>query len=396
MMSGMRQQPRLNYPGKTVGMNRNATAIILIIAIVCRFIYLIRSNRELYHVDYWQRYPELKRMYGESQYMMKKWKYWLPDETVYAYAAGAYVRGANPILVEPTQPPLGKYLIGLSVIVTGNENMIVPVFFVLMLTAIYLLVIELTGSIPVALMTVFVSLFERLFTDQLKVTPLLDIFFVPCILLAVVSALKSYRKRPMMLLVSFFFLGAAMMIKAWMIGAVFAAVITGYTVFRNPHYIRYLIAGFALVFCIAFLTYFRLLLSGSTPVDVLRVQKWIFWYYSGRHGGFFTVWPLIFANRWYTWWGDVPVISDKNWSLSWPVVSGLGLFAGIRMLLDRTRRAGPAMHLTALSLFAYAVFMSLGQASARYLLPFLPFAYAASAWLVWTVLGKTPLFRRFL
>jgi hypothetical protein len=378
-------------------MNKKAAVIILLVSVCVRVIFLTLSNRDRYVPDYWTRFPALKDMYGQSQYMMKSWKYWLPDETVYSYAAGAYVRGASPILVEPTQPPLGKYLIGLSVLMTGNENAIVPVFFSFLVAGIFFLSLMLTGSPVIAMAAALASTFERLFTDQIAVTPLLDIFFVPCILFAVVTAAYALdRKKPGLLILAYGFLAASMMIKAWMIGMVFTAAITLYIMYRYRAYTPFALAGFAVIGVVFVGTYARLLMSGSSPVDVFRVQKWIYWYYSGRHGGVLTVWPLIFFNRWHVWWGEVPVLKDPAWTLSWPAATGIGLVSVPGLVSGIQRKGNPAAHLTALCIVSYSVFMSMGQASARYLLPFLPFCYAAGAWAVWTVLKKSKKARNFL
>src|SRR6185369_2316729 len=91
----------------------------------------LNKDKYLAH-DYWQRFPELKHRYLDSQYANKH-PIWIVDEVGFAYAGGALITGENPILVIPDAPPLGKYLIGLSAVIFNNEHVIVAIFGVLSL-----------------------------------------------------------------------------------------------------------------------------------------------------------------------------------------------------------------------------------------------------------------------
>ena len=337
-------------------MGKKIITILLGILICFRIGWLGYQQKDKYAPNYWSRYETFKSVYGESQYSMKGWKYWIPDETVYAYAGGAYIKGANPIIVESTQPPLGKYLIGLSILATGNEHSTVAVFFVLLLIGIYFLV------------------------------RMIDIFFITFVLYAIIAASHAIQKsKPVFILLSFLFLGLSMMTKVWLIGAVFAIVITLYIFIKRPKYYVYILVGGLIVLITTLLTYVRMFTDGYTVIEVLKVQKWLFWYQNGKINHIFTIWPLIFMNRWYVWWGEVPVITDLNWSVSWPIVIGSGIASSVYGLRTIIKKTEPAIHISALSIFAYAVFISLGQASARYLLPFLPICYSMMIWAAYDI-----------
>lgn len=362
--------------------------ILLFILICFRIGWLLYQHKDKYNSDYWSRYESLKSVYGESQYSMKGWKYWIPDETVYAYAGGAYVKGANPIIVEPTQPPLGKYLIGLSILATGNEHSTVALFFVFFLIGIYLLVRMMTGNNIVAFTALLIASFEKLFVDQLSISPLLDMFFITFVLYAIITASYAMKKsKPVFILLSYLLLGLSMLTKVWLIGMVFAVVITLYVFVKRPKYYVYIVGGGLVVLITTLVTYARMFADGYTVLEVLKVQKWLYWYQNGKINHVFTIWPLIFMNRWYVWWGEVPVIQDLNWSFSWPIIIGSGMLASVYGLWSIVKRTDPAIHISALCIFAYAVFISLGQASARYLLPFLPICYSIMIWGIYSV-GK--------
>jgi hypothetical protein len=318
---------------------------------------------------------------------MKAWKYWIPDETVYSYAAGAYVNGADPIIIESTQPPMGKYLIGLSILLTHSENTIVPVFFILLMIGIYVLSMQVSGSSVVSLVVVLFAVFERLFTDQIFITPLLDIFLITFIVYGVAAASFALEKRkPVVLLLSYGCFGAALMTKVWLIGAVFVIPVTIYILLRAGKYYPYIIGGFVIMLGLTLVNYIRMFFDGYNLIQVLLVQKWLYWYQTGKRSGLFTIWPLIFMNKWYVWWGEVPVIQDASWSVSWPLSIGTGILASVWTLLQPIKKSRPAGYLVAISIIAYAIFMSMGQPSARYLLPLLPFCYVMGGWILKTIL----------
>lgn len=369
----------------------------LIIFIILRVVFVIHAQSAKYREDYWQRYPVLKDVYGQSQYMMKNWKYWIPDETVYSYAAGAYVKGADPIIVEPTQPPLGKYLIGLSIIMTRNENMIGAVFFIFLLAGIYIFAKQITGSVLISLAVVLASSFEHLFVDQLAVTPLLDIFYITFTvyaLSAVSHALST--KRPGFLLLGYLLFGFSMMVKVWLIGAVFVVPVSVYVLIRKYQYYPYIAAGAFVILLVTLACYTRMFMAGYSLMQVLKVQKWLYWYQNGKINHLFTIWPLIFFNQWHVWWGNTPVIHDASWVLSWPIVIGSGLIGTAGVLYQAIKKMMPAVQICALSIASYCAFISLGQPSARYLLPLLLLCYIMCGWILQHIMIHSRILKKIL
>lgn len=378
----------MNYMGKKI------VTTLLLIFLCVRVGSLLYQHKDKYIPNYWTRYETLKSVYGESQYSMKEWKFWLPDETVYAYAGGAYIKGANPILVESTQPPLGKYLIGLSIAVTQNENTIVAQFFCFLLGGIFILIQLMTGNSSVAFIGVLIASYERLFVDQLLYTPLLDIFHITFILYVIITASYAMKKsKPGFLLLSFILLAASMMTKVWVMGFVYTVAISFYVLIKKPKYSIYIGVGGLLIVASTLLVYSRLIIGGYSIIEILKVQKWLYWYHNSKINRFFTIWPLIFMNKWYVWWGEVPVITDSNWSFSWPIVIGSGMAASLYEVWSIVKKTNPAVQISAFSIIAYAVFISLGQASARYLLPFLPICYSIMVWAVYEI-GKRVFMKR--
>jgi hypothetical protein len=176
-----------------------------------------------------------------------------------------------------------------------------------------------------------------------------------------------------------------MMVKVWIIGAVFVIPVTCYVLFRRWRYYKHILVGAIIVLAGTLATYARLFWDNYTIIEILKVQKWLYWYQAGKVNRLFTIWPLIFLNRWYVWWGETSILKDSHWSLSWPVAIGIALIACLRVVFTVRQKNRPLLDMCAISAICYFVFMSLGQASARYLLPILPICYVLSAWILYTI-----------
>ena len=276
---------------------------------------------------------------------------------------------------------------------SGSENFILPVFFALLMTGIYFLTSSITHNSEISFSVVLAAMFEHLFTDQLRVAPLLDIIQMPFIIFAVLFSIASIeKKKPQFLLIAYVLFAMAMMVKVWLIGAVFVIPVSLYVAFMKRDYIPYIVLGFGITLGITLLCYARLFYDNYSVMQILKVQKWLYWYQAGKQNRLFTIWPLIFLNRWYVWWGDTPISKDPNWSLSWPVVIGGALGAVIHACVTVFKNTGTGLQMLLLCVVSYSIFLSFGQASARYLLLLLPFCYALCGWIVFTVLKSRKVF----
>ena len=67
--------------------------IILVMFIIIRFGFLIYQSRSYFQGSYWNAYEAYKNAYLNSQYISIHPTASIPDETLYSYAAGAYLKG---------------------------------------------------------------------------------------------------------------------------------------------------------------------------------------------------------------------------------------------------------------------------------------------------------------
>jgi len=119
--------------------NWNRILFVFLIAFIAFNILttIFQYSSKYLSADYWERYPQLKKMYESSQYVNKNPEGWIADEEANSYAGGALIKGTNPIYIIADTPPLGKYLIGLSALIFKNENIITLLCYLIDISYVY-------------------------------------------------------------------------------------------------------------------------------------------------------------------------------------------------------------------------------------------------------------------
>lgn len=351
--------------------------IILFLVIVYNFSSVIRQNKDKYLANnYWQKFPSLKQTYYGSIYK-NKYGTWVHDEILYSYIGGALIKGASPILLNPEVPPFGTYLIGISALIFSNQNIIIAIFGVLTLLLMYLIGKQIYNSNLIALLPPLFISFEPIFRNQFFYTPLLDIIQLTFLLSIFYFFNKSihgdnYKKYYLIVIVllGFFistkFYGTGIAI----VGALIAALFLN---FNKKRFIFFLCL-LPLSIIILYATYFRVLIDGYPFHRFLGIQKWIYLYNMGHLTQPFTIWPLLFFNQWHVWFGNIPIITDSQWLITWPIfttISLLTMFSYFFLFKKKKKE----IEILFLWVAMYIILMSFVQISARYFVILIPVLY---------------------
>lgn len=368
---------------KKISFQRVATIILLAIVFINIFA-VIYKNREKYNSkDFWTRMVSLKKTYEESQYVNKHAKDWVPDEFINAYAGGEYVRGKSPVLIAPDTPPLGRYLIGLSGVFFANENIIILISCFFSLLFLYLIGTQIYSHKLTALLPIVMITFEPIFTNQLVFVPLLDIIQLAFLLGSFYFFNKGLKSNK-----TIFFLLASILTGCFISTKFFATGVTIVAAFgtvvllhRSKERITKLLVSLPFIPFVLLLTYVKLLFIGYSLQSFVGVQKWVFLYHKSQLILPFSIWPLLFLNKWYVWYGDKPVISDPQWLLTWPVIASLS-FLTIILYIARKIRHTIAVEVLMAWVVWYILFFSVGQVTARYLVIYIPVLYLLSFYLL--------------
>lgn len=366
--------------------------IIIAIIIVNISILIFQNYIKYFKFDYWQRYEKLKYTYENSQYMQKNPKVgWIPDEFVNSYAGGAYIKGVSPILIAPDTPPLGRYLIGLSVIIFNNENIIILVAAISSLILMYVLGKQIIKNQTLALLPPLLFSFEPIFKNQLIYVPLLDILQFPFLLASFIffniAVKENSKKQIINFILANISLGCFISIKFFITGLVVLASWGIIILLRKKHLFKFILT-LPLTPIVLLLAYIKVLFTGYSFMHFLGIQKWVFLYHKSQLILPFSVWPLILFNKWYVWYGDKPVISDPQWRITWPIILILSLLTMIFYALKKIKQ-NQAVEVVMIWAVFYILFFSIGQISARYLVIYLPVLY------ILTVFGLSSFWGKF-
>jgi hypothetical protein len=318
-------------------------------------------------------YKGFEQAFNYSQYRQKKNPGIIPDETVYSYAAGAYLHGIDPILINSERAPLGKYLFSLSILFFKNDKLIILPLGLLTLFSLWLLGTQVLRDRWLALVPVILLTLEPLFLNQFVYVPLLDIVQLPFILLSLYFFIREEKRGTFW--VTALMVGLVMATKTIYTGLLLFSVFGAYlTITRQYKKILTLFLSVPVFGVIVCLSYMRTFVSGYSFYQFLGFQKWILLYDQSKLLYPFSIWRLVFLNQWQAWWGDFRILRADDWQITWPFFTGATFATGL-LVLVRKFKTFPALSVALLWILIYGIFISLGISSSRFLLPFLPVSY---------------------
>ena len=355
-------------------------SLLFILVISFNVLFVVFTHKAIYFSNnYWQRFPKLEKLYLDSQYVNKH-PIWQRDEVIQAYAGGAFIKGINPVYVLPDTPPLGKYLIGLSALIFGNENIIILFSAVLSLILLYVLCRQIFSSTLLALVPLLLLSFEPIFKNQLIYTPLLDLFQLVFLLFSFIffnKALSSKRSFWFLFLASFF-VGVFISTKFFITGGTIVGAFFVVLLFKkdNKRLLQYILT-LPISVLILLLSYVRVFAFGYTINKFLGIQKWVFLYHRSQLILPLSIWPLILFNKWYVWYGNKPVVADSQWVITWPFITLLTIIT-IFLGILRKIKLNEKIWVLIVWVTLYFGFFSFGQISSRYFVILIPILYVIS------------------
>jgi hypothetical protein len=359
--------------------------VVFILCLVIIFINTASTvwgqKDKYFQFNYWQRFASLEKTFLSSQYVNKHPVGWIADQTAFSYAAGKLITGTSPILVVPDAPPLGKYLIGLSAIIFNNENIIILISSILCLLSLYLLSGQIFSSKILSILPPFFLSFEPIFKNQLIYTPLLDLFQLLFLLFTFYFFNKGFTgKKPDLITFVFFmlanlFLGFFISTKFFITGVtIIAAWFIVLLLNRKVKKSFLMLLSFPMSIIVLLLSYVRVFAFGYTVNKFLGIQKWVYLYHQSFLILPFSVWPLLFLNKWHVWFGDKPVISDSQWLFTWPIITTISLITIVFYLLKKMKRE-KNIEIVMTWAICYLIFLSFGQTFSRYFVILIPMLY---------------------
>lgn len=317
-----------------------------------------------YDTAYWQ------KEFPFSQVVMGgKATHFLSDEELYAILGYKYVRGEDPAKLHAEVPPLGKYLIGLSIITFGNENIVNLILGLLSLILLYQIGLVVLKQKTLALLAVLLESLDSEFR-YLVTTSNLDvpqIFLISFSMLMFIKGLKNHRLLPLASLS----LGLLMATKFY-----FNGILLGFVYFLflliNRKFTPFVHFTLSLPWIAVgyILPYLVTIVKNPDIIEFLKFQRYLTsWWAGNARVPFGGIWSIITTGWWRTWWEGPTYIKVAEWNFLWPTVTALGLLSIIKIIKSKNQAA----RLSWLWCATYLTFASFISAFPRYLLAVFPF-----------------------
>jgi len=354
---------------------------IVILLIICSFSFLritLEKADTFFTPSYDTQYKEYKKLYYSSQYVQKKNPVIITDEVFEAFAGGAFLKGLNPILIVHDHPPLGRYVVSLSIPLFNNPHTIILPLLALSAFGFFLLSRAVIKHTLLALIPLVVFLNEPLFYSKLIFTPLPEPIQLPFIVFSLVFFIKgiSTKHYTKWFICTSLMLGGVISTRYFVLGATLVAAMMIFFALRREFGRRLItfLLTLPLSLVVLLLSYTRTILDGASVVEIFRIQKYIFAYHQSKFIEVFSFWDLLFFNRWHTWWGNREISSDPQWHILWPLsmmLTILHLVAGF----VRKVKLNDAEIVLFIWVLLYCAMLSTGYTSTRYFFPLIPLLY---------------------
>lgn len=354
-------------------MKKNIRYLFLVL-IALNFLIQIIPNLKLFTAPY-------DSAYWENRYLESGWaKGWASSENIgdaelYAYAGWKAVTGSDPTLINPEQPPLGKYLIGLSIIVFRNPVVISIIYGLLLIFVTYLISKQLIKDDLLALIPAVLLSFDGLFKENL-ITSMFDLPFALFISLSFLFLFKAQenRKYIIALVVS---LAAVSLTKMYLVGFALTGVIFLYLLglfllFKRKD-VFWFIASFPLFVLIYLGVYLGYFLNNHNLFDFKYYHFWIRHFARVQVDNYpqFEILRILLLGKWKTWWGESGIINVPAWSIFWPMATIIATVTGVISIIKMNYR----LVILPIWIFSLIGMYTYGVPYPRYILPILPALY---------------------
>ncbi|MBI2028377.1 MAG: glycosyltransferase family 39 protein [Candidatus Levybacteria bacterium] len=369
----------------------NLLCVVLFLVTISQPLYILFQNKEAFFAKgYMDLYEQYHNLYNSSQYVQKENPGIIPDEALEAFAAGTFLKGLNPILIVHDQPPLGRYILSLSILLFDNVNTIIVLLFFLSGMGVFLIARLILHNTLLSFVPLAIFINEPLFVNKFYYSPLLEPIQLPFIIFAIYFFMQGIIKKNYFkwFIYTSVMLGFVISIRFFILGVLLVFTMVLYFLIKKKFDKKFalFILSLPIAAIILLVSYTRTIQLGSSILQIFGIQKYIFYYHRAQLSLPFSFWDLLFFNRWHTWWGERTIISDPQWIFIWPFSAFLALFFSLLGFFRKISVSEPEKVIV-IWIIVYSLFLSLGETSTRYFPPLLPFVYIiATSFLVKIIL----------
>lgn len=308
------------------------------------------------------------RLYSKSQYVLgPASRGGIGDDGLYTFAGYYYFFQKGDVsAVNFEHPPIGKYLIGLSIFLFHNENLINIVYYVLLLAVTYRLgKIILKNDLLSMSAAGFVSC-NLLIMDNLK-RSLLDLPFTLFFTLAVFFLIKAIFKPKFYFLSMFFwgltfstrFFPSFLLIFIFLLGIIF--------IFKRQNLKLFLYSSM-LVPIIYIFSHFSFFIYHPSFIEFLRHKKWMLSWFSGTVSIVGNIWLNILTGYFFD--STQKLVRNEYWNIFLPLIAIFSMVLPKEVLVDIKKLEIKVIYGIVIVYFIYITFLSSGVE--KFIMPVFP------------------------
>ncbi len=317
---------------------KNRLFLFCLAIIILQFLQLLYFNRYLflqeYNVSYWKDRME------HSQWTLPLSQRIIGDDGIYSYAGYRMMQGDSIETTNANKPPVGIYLIGISIILLHN-----PIYFAFLtgigtIVAFYFFAKALLKNKKIALMTTTLLVVEPFVYTHFTTTTLdlLQLLFLLINFLFLFYAVTdtNHKIRYLWIGISGLSLGFFTETKPPLLVPVILCLELVY-LFYKKRFI-FIIVFLATFVVGVFIPYFRYFAMGHTILDYLKLHKYMASvYYNGKNQLFrLSVWDAILIG----YFPDVVTGAFqkiREWWIFLPIVTVAGIGVAVKTLITRKK-----------------------------------------------------------
>lgn len=351
---------------------KNYLFIFFFAVLFLQFFQLFYFNKAYFYKKY--NYAYWKDRFEHSQWQLPLSNRIIGDDGLFSYVGYTLAKGEDPSKNNPETQPVGKYLIGYSIILFNN-----PIYYSLLmgfssLILFFLLCERLFKNKINSLFATLVLFLDPLFFSQFwkAWVDIPQLFFLLLSLLAVTYLKKSEKRIIFFAALSGISLGLFTQVKLPILFPILFAI-ESFVFIKNKlkkEYFIYLICLFVGIF----IPYTQYFLLGNSLIDFIRLQKYIisFYYKSELINHFGAVWQSLVIGNFINISGD-GITKVSEWWILWPVSLLISFFTFLYLLIKKDKNT----FLKGLGFFAFLSLIIFGLIPSypRYLLILIPFFY---------------------
>jgi len=339
--------------------NKDVKTIIVFLLLIISFwqnLTFIFSNREYFtrHFD-----PQFfSRLYSESQYVKgQASEGGIGDDGLYAFAGYYYLFQKGDVSsVNFEHPPLGKYLIGLSILLFNNENIINLIYYALLLFFTYKLAKIILRSVSLSFLAVCLISIDPLIHDHL-LRSLLDLPFTLFFVVAVYYYLLSF-KNTNYTFISQLLLGMAFSTRF------FPSLILIYTFFslikflyQRKAFLQYFYTSF-LIPIIYMLSHISFFYYHPSIIEFIRHKIWMLSWFKGSVIIMGNIWRNLFTGYYIDSTGKIQI--NQYWTIILPITLVLAITRVRKNLIKKDNYQILVIYFTSVIYLIYLTFLTGG------------------------------------